>query len=298
VSLRERLTEPEILVAVGAHDPFTALIAQRSGVEAVFLGGYSLAAHVHGLPDIGFIGLSDVVEVLERITATSTIPVIVDADTGYGAEPAVRRTVARLERAGAAGIQIEDQVSSKRCGYMEGKRVIPMDEMVVKVRAALEARANDDLLLLARTDALAVTGIEDAIARVAAYAEAGADLVVVDAVSSREQIELLAERVEAPKMVPMPPRGAMPTVSELQALGYRMVVFPSTQGSWLIAQAYAGLCEEIVRTGTTGTLLDGFVDFEELHAITDREGWEEPVTGVHFEPPGRRGTATAGGAPR
>ena len=145
---------------------------------------------------------------------------------------------------------------------------------------------------------MTTTGIEDAIARVDAYAEAGADLVVVDAVSSRDQIELLAARVEAPKMVPMPPRGAMPTVSELQALGYRMVVFPSTQGSWLIAQAYAGLCEEIVRTGTTGTLLDGFVDFEELHAITDREGWEEPVTGAHFEPPGRRGTATADGAPR
>ena len=298
VSLRERLAHHEILVVVGAHDPFTALIAQRSGVEAVFLGGYSLAAHLHGLPDIGFIGLSDVVEVLERITATSSIPVIVDADTGYGAEPAVRRTIARLERAGAAGIQIEDQVSPKRCGYMEGKRVIPIEEMVVKVRAAVEARTSDDLLLIARTDALAVTGMEDAIARVAAYAQAGADLVVVDAVTEREQIELLAERVEAPKMVPMPPRGAMLSVRELQELGFRMVVFPSTQGSWLIAQAYAGLCEEIVRSGTTGTLLDGFVDFEMLHAITDREGWEAPVTGQHFEPPGRRSATIGDGVSR
>jgi len=298
VSLRERVAEQDIVVAVGAYDPFTALIAQRSGVEAVFLGGYSLAAHLHGLPDIGFIGLSDVLEVLERITAVSSIPVIVDADTAYGAEPAVRRTVARLERAGAAAIQIEDQVSPKRCGFMDGKRVIAKEEMVAKVRAAVEARTNDDLLLLARTDALAVTGLEDAIERVEAYAQAGADLVVVDAVSSREQIEILAERVTAPKMVPMPPtRGDLPTVAELRELGYRMVVFPSTQASWLVARAYGALCEEIVASGTTGALLEDFVDFEELHAITDRAGWETPVTGAHFEPPGRA-VAAPDGAPR
>jgi 2-methylisocitrate lyase-like PEP mutase family enzyme len=290
VSLRERLSEPEIVVAVGAHDPFTALIAQRAGVEALFLGGYSVAAHLHGLPDIGLLGLSDTVEVLERITAVCSLPVIVDADTGYGAEPAVRRTVELLERAGAAAIQIEDQVSPKRCGYMDGKRVIAAQEMVAKVRAACEARASDELLLLARTDALAVTGFEDAVERVNAYGEAGADLVVVDAVRSREHVELLARRVRAPMLAPvLPTRDAsMPTVAELQELGYRIAVFPSLQGSWLISQAYGAFCEEIVRSGTTGDLLDSFTDLEELHAITDRAGWERPVTGERFAPPGRR----------
>ena len=275
MTLRERLSEPEILVAVGAHDPLTALIAQRSGVEAIFLGGYSVAAHLHGVPDIGLLGLSDVVEVLDRITAVCSLPVIVDADTGYGAEPAVRRTVGLLERAGAAAIQIEDQVSPKRCGFMDGKRVIPTEEMVAKVRAACEARANGDLLLLARTDALAVNGIEDAIARVTAYAEAGADLVLVDAVRSRALIELVAARVAAPKLVPVPPipDPSVPTVAELEQLGYRIAVFPSLQGSWLMTKAYAALCEEIVRSGTTGDLLNGFADLEELHAITDRAGW-------------------------
>ena len=291
VSLRERLAEPPILVAVGAFDPFTALIAQRSGVEAIFLGGYSVAANLHGLPDIGLIGLAEVLDALERITAVSEIPVIVDADTGYGAEPAVRRTVGLLERAGAAAIQIEDQVSPKRCGFMDGKRVIAREEMVAKVGAAVEARTNDGTLIIARTDALAVTGMEDAIGRVEAYAEAGADLVVVDAVSSRAELELLAERVAAPKYVPMPPTPVdLPNVAELQALGVKMVVFPSTMGSWMVAKAYASLCEEIVRSGTTGHLLDGFTDFDELHAITDRDGWETPVTGDRFAPPGRRGT--------
>ena len=295
MSLRERLAEPEILVAVGAHDPFTALIAQRSGVEAIFLGGYSVAAHLHGLPDIGFTGLSDVLEVLDRITAVSSIPVIVDADTGYGSEPGVRRTVGRLEHAGAAGIQFEDQVTPKRCGFMEGKQLISKDDMVAKVAAATEARSNEDLILIARTDALAVTGEDDAIERAAAYADAGADFVVVDAVRTREQIEMLAERLDAPKVVPVPPTRdqPVPTVAELQELGYRIAVFPSTQGSWVMARAYAALCEEIMSSGTTGDLLDDFVDLEDLHAITDRYGWERAVTGEHFEPPGRR--AAAGG---
>jgi 2-methylisocitrate lyase-like PEP mutase family enzyme len=298
VSLRERLAEPEILVAVGAHDPFTALIAERSGAESIFLGGYSVAAHMHGLPDIGFLGLSDVVEVMERISAVSTIPVIVDADTGYGAEPGVRRTVARLERAGAAGIQFEDQITPKRCGFMAGKQLISKQDMVSKVRAAVEARSDEQVILIARTDALGVSGMDDAIERATAYAEAGADFVVVDAVRTRAEIEDLAARLDVPKVVPVPPTRdkPVPTVAELQELGYRIAVFPSTQGSWIMAKAYAALCEQIVESGTTGSLLDEFLDLDELFAITGREGWERPVTGEHFEPPGRTSIAIRSGA--
>ena len=172
-SLRERLSDPRILVAVGAHDGLTATLAERAGLEAVYQGGYAVAAHHHGLPDIGLVGLSDVAESLRRITAVARIPVIVDADTGYGSEPGVRRSVLELESAGAAAVQIEDQVFPKRCGHMEGKQVIPRDDMVLKVRAAVDARRNPDTVIIARTDALQMNGLDDAIDRCNAYAEAG-----------------------------------------------------------------------------------------------------------------------------
>jgi 2-methylisocitrate lyase-like PEP mutase family enzyme len=141
MSLRERLSDPRIIVAVGAHDGLTATLAERAGFEAVYAGGYSVAAHNHGLPDIGLVGLAEVAASLMRMTAVATVPVVVDADTGYGSEPGVKRSVIELERAGAAAVQIEDQVFPKRCGHMEGKKVIPRDEMVLKLRAALGAVA-------------------------------------------------------------------------------------------------------------------------------------------------------------
>ena len=197
-SLRERLSDPAILVAVGAHDGLTATFAQRAGLEAIYQGGYAVAAHHHGLPDIGLVGLSDVAESLRRMTAVASIPVIVDADTGYGSEPGVRRSVLELESAGAAAIQIEDQVFPKRCGHMEGKSVIARDEMVLKVRAAVDARRHPDTLIIARTDALQVHGLDDAIDRCNAYAEAGADVTFVDAPRSREHLEEIARRVDGP----------------------------------------------------------------------------------------------------
>jgi 2-methylisocitrate lyase-like PEP mutase family enzyme len=206
-SLRERLSDPRILIAVGAHDGLTATLAERAGVEAVYQGGYAVAAHHHGLPDIGLVGLSDVSESLRRMTAVAAVPVIVDADTGYGSEPGVSRSVLELESAGAAAIQIEDQVFPKRCGHMEGKSVIPRDEMVLKVRAALTARRNPDTLIIARTDALQVHGLDEAIERCNVYAEAGADVTFVDAPRSREHLEEIARRVDGPCSPTCPRRG-------------------------------------------------------------------------------------------
>lgn len=274
-SLRERLSDPRILVAVGAHDGLTATLAQRAGVEAVYQGGYAVAAHHHGLPDIGLVGLSDVAESLRRMTAVASVPVIVDADTGYGSEPGVRRTVLELERAGAAAIQIEDQVFPKRCGHMEGKRVIPREEMVLKVRAAVAARRHPDTVIIARTDALQVHGLDDAIERCNTYAEAGADVTFVDAPHSREQLEEIARRVDGPSLANMSETGRTPplTADELQQLGYSIVIFPSTQ-TWLFARVYQELLDELMTTGTSMGIRDRMLPFDEVNELLGLSRWE------------------------
>ena len=180
-SLRSRLAEPGAIVALGAHDGLTAKIAERAGIEALYHGGYATAAHHFGVPDVGLVGRAEVVESVRRMRAATDLPIVVDADTGYGSEAGVWLTVRELEAVGANAVQIEDQVSPKRCGHMEGKEVIPADEMVIKVRAAVAARRSDETLIIARSDALQVNGLDDAIARCNAYSDAGADLVFVDA---------------------------------------------------------------------------------------------------------------------
>jgi 2,3-dimethylmalate lyase len=274
-SLRERLTGQRIVVAVGAHDGLTAILAQRAGFEAVYHGGYAVAAHHHGLPDIGLVGLGEVTASLLRMTAVASIPVVVDADTGYGSEPGVRRAVLELERAGAAAIQIEDQEFPKRCGHMEGKRVIPRDEMVLKVKAAVAARRSPETLVIARTDALQVHGLDDAIDRCNAYAEAGADVTFVDAPRTREQIAEIAERVHGPSLANMSETGRSPTLTaeELEQLGYRIVIFPSTQ-TWLFARAYQELLDELTRTGTTAALRDRMMPFDEVNDLLGLARWE------------------------
>jgi 2-methylisocitrate lyase-like PEP mutase family enzyme len=274
-SLRERLSDPRILVAVGAHDGLTATLAERAGVEAIYQGGYAVAAHHHGLPDIGLVGLSDVAESLRRMTAVAAVPVIVDADTGYGSEPGVTRSVLELENAGAAAIQIEDQVFPKRCGHMEGKAVIPPDEMVLKVRAALSARRNPDTLIIARTDALQVHGLDDAIERCNVYAEAGADVTFVDAPRTREHLEEITRRVDGPLLANMSETGRTPplTADELEQLGYSIVIFPSTQ-TWLFARVYQELLDELKATGTTTGMRDRMMGFDDVNELLGLSRWQ------------------------
>ncbi|MGH2835141.1 MAG: isocitrate lyase/PEP mutase family protein [Solirubrobacteraceae bacterium] len=275
MSLRGRLSEPEIVVAVGAHDGLTARLAERAGLEAIYQGGYAVAAHHHGLPDIGLIGLADVAESLHRINAVASVPVIVDADTGYGSEPGVRRTVLELESEGAAAIQIEDQVFPKRCGHMAGKTVISREDMVLKVRAACEARCNADTLIIARTDALQVHGLDDAIDRCNAYREAGADVTFVDAPPDRAAIEQIAERVDGPKLANMSETGRTPPLSaaELQQIGYSIVIFPSTQ-TWLFARAYQEFLDEVKATGTTAALRERMMPFDDVNELLGLAHWD------------------------
>jgi 2-methylisocitrate lyase-like PEP mutase family enzyme len=203
------------------------------------------------------------------------LPIIVDADTGYGSEAGVWLTVRELEAVGANAVQIEDQLSPKRCGHMEGKEVIPAAEMVIKVRAAVAARRSDETLVIARSDALQVTGLEDTIARINAYGDAGADLVFVDAPPTVDAYREIAERSFVPCLANMSETGRSPTIptDDLEAMGYKIVIFPSTQ-TWVFAKAYEELCQAVVRDRTTGSLADRFTSFDEVNSLLGLAEWQ------------------------
>jgi 2-methylisocitrate lyase-like PEP mutase family enzyme len=274
-SLRSRLAEPGALVALGAHDGLTARIAEQAGVEALYHGGYALAAHHFGLPDVGLVGRAEVVESVRRMRGATDLPIIVDADTGYGSEAGVWLTVRELEAVGANAVQIEDQVSPKRCGHMEGKEVIPAAEMAIKVRAAVAARRSEETLIIARSDALQVTGLEDTIARINAYGDAGADVVFVDAPPTVDAYREIAERSSVPCLANMSETGRSPTIGtdELEAMGYKIVIFPSTQ-TWVFAKAYEELCQAVVRDRTTASLADRFTSFDDVNALLGLAEWQ------------------------
>ena len=274
-NLRSRLSEPGAIVALGAHDGLTARIAQRAGIEALYHGGYATAAHHFGLPDVGLIGRAEVVESVRRVRAATDLPIVVDADTGYGSEAGTWLTVRELEAVGASAVQIEDQISPKRCGHMEGKDVIPAEEMVIKVSAAVAARRSDETLIIARSDALQVTGLEDTIARCNAYREAGADLVFVDAPRTVEEYAAITERCSAPCVANMSETGRSPSIPtpELEEMGYKLVIFPSTQ-TWLFAKAYEELCRAVVQERTTTSLMDRFTSFDDVNALLGLAEWQ------------------------
>ena len=277
-TLRERLQEPEILVALGAHDALTARLAQDAGIEALYQGGYAVAAHHHGVPDIGLVALAEVAEPLRRMRSVCGLAIIADADTGYGAEPGVRRAVRELEAAGASAVQIEDQRFPKRCGHLEGKEVIPRDEMVLKVRAAVASRRDPETVIIARTDSLQSHGLSDAIDRCNAYAEAGADVAFVDAPRSAQELAQIARQVQVPSLANMSETGRTPphAADQLQAMGYRIVIFPSSQ-TWILAKAYRELAEEVRRTGSTEGLRERMLAFDEVNALLGIEEWEAPA---------------------
>ncbi len=274
-SLRSRLRQPGALVALGAHDGLTARIAERAGVEALYHGGYALAAHQFGLPDVGLVGRAEALESVRRMRAATSLPIIADADTGYGSEASVWLTVRELEAAGANAVQIEDQVSPKRCGHMEGKEVIATGEMVLKVRAAVAARHSDETLIIARTDALQVAGLDDAIARCNAYRDAGADLLFVDAPRTLDDYAVIAERCSGPCVGNMTETGRSPAVptAEMEAMGYKLLIFPSSQ-TWLFAQAYEQLCRAVVRDRTTAALADRFMSFDDVNTLLGLGEWQ------------------------
>jgi 2-methylisocitrate lyase-like PEP mutase family enzyme len=225
---RELLKQPGIIRSLGAHDVFTARLIEAAGLETVFLGGFGTAASLLGLPDVGLLTLTEMADAVRRTAQRVAIPVVADGDTGHGELHNVVRTVREFERAGAAGILLEDQVTPKRCGHFDGKQVIPTSEMVLKLRAARSAREDIDFVIVARTDARAVEGFEAALARANRYGEAGADVCFIEAPQSRQELERIPREVRYPLLVNMLTGGVTPilSVDELEHLGYKIVVCP------------------------------------------------------------------------
>src|SRR5918994_1875273 len=227
-ALRQLLKGDDVVVAPGVYDGLSARLARHAGFAAVYATGGGIARSM-GYPDLGLLGLSEVVERLAEIVEHAGVPVIADADTGYGNALNVRRAVREFERAGVAGLHLEDQTFPKRCGHYDDKSLVPVAEMVGKLRAARDAAGDADLVLIARTDAIAVEGLDAALERAHAYAEAGADVLFVEAPTSEAQIETIARRLPAPKLLNMFEGGKTPLVDlgRLRALGYRIVIIPS-----------------------------------------------------------------------
>src|SRR5690606_32126984 len=251
LSLRERLEdENEIIVLPGVFDALSARIAQQVGFDAMFQTGYGSSAALLGMPDFGFLNAGETLDNARRIIRAVNVPVLVDADTGYGNPLNVWRLVQDLESLGAAGIFLEDQVWPKRCGHMVGKDVVPKDDYLPKLKAAIEARKSKDFLIVARTDARAPMGLEEAIERGKAYRKAGADVIFVEAPRSIEELKRVANEIDAPLVANMIEDGVTPTMpaQELLKLGYRIAVFPL---SALYSATYAmrEVLTELKKTG-------------------------------------------------
>ena len=276
MSLRTRLQSGKILVAPGAYDALTARLLEQAGFEAVYRGGYAASAAAFALPDLGITTLTDMVDHARRMTSAITVPVIADADTGYGEVPQVIHTVHELERAGVAAIQFEDQVFPKRCGHMEGKKVIPAEEMVVKVRAALDARRNPETVIIARSDATAVTGLDDAIARSRMYADAGADVIFIDAPTSEDDLKAIAAGgINAVLMVNISEYGKTPDLGaqRFEELGFGLVIYPSST-LFAAAQSTKDLAAALMAEGSTVSSLPRMMPFDEINDILGKDEWD------------------------
>ena len=226
-ALRRKVEARRGLMVPGAANALAARVIEQLGFEAVYLSGAGLTNTFYGLPDLGFVGLADIAQHTAAIRDAVALPIIVDADTGFGNALNVRHSVRTLERAGANAIQLEDQASPKKCGHFEGKAVVPLPEMVGKVRAAVDARLHPDFLVIARTDAATVEGIDAAIARAVAYAEAGADLTFVEAPESLEALRRIPREIACPQLVNVVIGGKTPTLpaSEFAAMGFGLVLY-------------------------------------------------------------------------
>ena len=263
--LRELLAAPGIVPAPGAYDCLSAAVIERAGFPVVYMTGAGTSISRTGYPDIGLTTMSEMVANAAAIARTVSVPVIADADTGYGDVLQVQRTIREYERAGVAGIHIEDQESPKRCGHLDDKRVVPQEEMVRKLRAALDAREDDDFTIIARCDALAVTGWDDALRRCEAYVAAGADVLFLEALQTREQASDVTGRFDVPVLYNFVETGKSPLlpVSELEALGFKLVIFPIS--AMLAAlRTMTDLMRELRETGTTAHLVaDRMVSIQE-----------------------------------
>lgn len=273
-TFKQLIDDPKILNMVVVPDVLAAKVAVSVGFDAIFMAGYAASADLLGQPDRGILDYGQVLDQLRRIIAAVDVPVFADADTGYGDIENVKRTVREFEQAGAAGLFIEDQVWPKRCGHMAGKSVVPTEELVAKIKAAVEARQNDDFLIMSRTDARQVYGLEEAIARSKAYHEAGADMVFVEAPQSKDELRQVVDAFpDVPLMANMIEDGDTPlcTIQELEAMGYALVVHPN---ALTYADTYADreLMTELYQTGKTEHAREHMVQFNDFNNFVNLPG--------------------------
>jgi methylisocitrate lyase len=256
----------------GAINALSARLIEREGFEAIYVSGAVLANSVGGVPDIGLMTLTESAAHCRYIAEVTSLPVIADGDTGYGGPENAARTIQLLESAGVSGVHIEDQEFPKRCGHLEGKRLVSVEEFCEKIAAAVEAKASEDFLLIARTDARGVTGYDDAVRRAHAYLEAGADAIFPEALQSEEEFERFAQDVDTILLANMTEFGKSPyfTFDEFEQLGYNIVIFPVTLQR-IAMKAMEGALRTIRREGTQARLLDRMQTREELYRLLDYE---------------------------
>lgn len=268
--LRELLAGPDTVVAPGMYDGLTGLLVEQAGFDAAYVGGASIAYSRLGRSDIGLTTCSEVANTISMIRDRISIPVVVDADTGFGNALNVQRTMRMFERAGASGIQLEDQTTPKRCGHLDGKTLISTDEMVGKIKAAQDARLDDDTVIVGRTDAIAVEGFDAALDRADAYAEAGADMLFIEAPRSYEQMQTIGDRFKdrVPLLANMVEGGKTPlsNADQLGDMGFKFIIFPGAMVR-MIAKAGQEYLAALKRDGATAAVRDRMFDFDGLNDL-------------------------------
>ena len=256
------------LQIVGAINAFSAMQAARAGFYAIYLSGAGVANASHGLPDLGITSLNDVVADAARITAACPLPMLVDIDTGWGTELTIARAIKELERIGVAAVHMEDQVSAKRCGHRPGKELVPIEEMQARIRAALASRSDSDFVIMARTDAVAVEGVDAAIRRSLAYVDAGADMIFAEAVETLDDYRRFTDQVKAPVLANLTEFGRTPsfTLDQLKSAGVQMALYPLTAFRAMNAAARTAY-ETLRRAGSQNSILNTLQTRDELYDV-------------------------------
>ncbi|WP_209427674.1 oxaloacetate decarboxylase [Pararhodobacter sp. SW119] len=272
--MRALLKGNEILMAPGCYDCLTARLVAQAGFHAAYVTGSGVSMSAIGAPDMGVISFSEMFERAGRIADVVDIPVICDADTGYGGPINVIRTVRELERAGVSAIQIEDQAWPKKCGHELGRRVVGVDEMVGRIKAATDARVDEDMVIIARSDARTSLGLEAALDRADAYREAGADVIFVESPESRDEMEAITARAGVPALANMVEGGRTPFLdaSELQAIGYRVAIYPNSL-TRLVAKQGTLMLDALRDSGSTAGVRDKMLGHQELWSLFDYPQW-------------------------
>lgn len=275
---RKLLAGPDIIVAPGAFDGISGRLVEAAGFPAIYITGAGVASSRLGRPDIGLTTMNEILETARNIVSNAGVPVMCDIDTGYGNQLNVIRTVQEFEQAGVAAVQMEDQVTPKRCGHTAGKQLISKEEMVKKIEAFVYARKSDDFALIARTDAIAVNGFEDALDRARAYADAGADILFVEAPGTVDEMKRVVDELgDVPQFVNMVEGGGKTPilpVKELQEIGFSIAIYPATP--WMAAiKAMQTVLAELKATGTTDAVADQMVSFKEMFEIVGYSHYQE-----------------------